>query len=364
MKLALVYDRVNKFGGAERVLLALREIWPEAPLFTSVYHPQGAPWAENFKVIPSFLQKFPSARTHHELYPFLMPLAFEKFNFDDFDVVISLTSEFAKGVITKPHTFHLCYCLTPTRYLWSSYSEYFQSSIFRFFTQPIVSYLRAWDQIAAQRVDEYLAISENVKRRIKKYYGRDSTVIYPPVDTEFFQPGKKKKEEKYFLVVSRLVSYKRVDLAIRAFNQLGWPLKIIGDGFARRALERLAEKNIEFLGQSLTDKEVLGYYQNCRALVFAGREDLGLVALEAQACGKPVVAFRGGGIPETIIEGKTGELFYPQTTESLRETVLKFDEKRYNPDICRQKAQRFDLRRFKKRFKKFVEERWREHEKN
>ncbi len=180
MRIALVYDRINKFGGAERVLLALHEIWPDAPLFTSVYHPQRASWADGFKVIPSFLNKLPLARSRHEILPWLMPLAFESFEFDEFDVVISITSEFAKGIITKPHTFHLCYCLTPTRYLWSGYEDYFQNRAFKFFSQPVVSYLRTWDKIASQRPDEYLAISQEVKKRIKKYYDRDSAVIYPP----------------------------------------------------------------------------------------------------------------------------------------------------------------------------------------
>ena len=355
MKIALVYDRVNKFGGAERVLLTLHEIWPEAPLYTSVYHSQSALWADDFKVIPSFLNKLAMARRHHESFPWLMPLAFESFEFDEFDVVISITSEFAKGIITKPDTFHLCYCLTPTRYLWSGYQEYFQNTAFKFLSQPIVSYLRAWDQIASQRPDEYLAISQEVKKRIKKYYGRDSAVIYPPAETSFFKPGKKQKKKEYFLIVSRLVPYKRVDITIKAFNRLGLPLKIIGDGMVKRVLERMAKNNIEFLGQELTDKEVLSYYQNCRALVFSGSEDLGLVSLEAQACGRPIIAFKAGGIPETMVEGKTGEFFYPQTAEALIETVSKFDEKRYNPDICQRQAQHFDVKIFKKQFKEYLE---------
>lgn len=364
MKVCLVYDRVNKWGGAERVLLALHEIWPKAPLFTSVYNPQTASWAQRFKVVPSFLNRLPCLRTRHQLIPFLMPLAFESFNFDEFDVVISVTSEFAKGIITKPQTLHLCYCLTPTRYLWSGYEDYFSSSALKFFSSPVVSYLRNWDQIAAQRVDEYLAISKEVKRRIKQYYGRPSSVLYPPVDTVFFKPAQKEKKGKYFLIVSRLVPYKRVNLAIDAFNQLGWPLKIIGDGIARHSLEKLAKKNIEFLGQQLTEQGLLNYYQNCRALVFCGQEDLGLVSLEAQACGKPVIAYQGGGLPETIIEGQTGEFFSPQTSQALTKTLLKFTETSYNTDICHQQAKKSDDKIFKKKFKEIVEERWQQHEKN
>lgn len=360
MKVALVYDRVNKFGGAERVLLALHEIWPEAPLFTSVYHSKGAPWAKDFQVIPSFLQKFPWARTHHEFYPFLMPLAFEGFTFDDFDVVISITSEFAKGIITKPKTLHICYCLTPTRYLWSGYWDYFSSTARQLASLPAISYLRRWDQIAAQRVDEYLAISENVKRRIKKYYGRNSAVIYPPVDTEKFKIKNAKckieiKNSKFFLVVSRLVPYKRVDIVIEAFNQLGLPLKVIGDGMSRVSLQKIAKKNIEFLGQNLTDKKVLRYYQDCQALVFAGREDLGLVSLEAQACGRPVIAFMGGGLPETVIEGETGIFFEKQTPDSLIKSLKKFESLRFKAEDCRKQAMKFNVKIFKKKFKEYVE---------
>jgi glycosyltransferase involved in cell wall biosynthesis len=364
MRVALVYDRVNKFGGAERVLLALHEIWPEAPLFTSVYSPQGAPWAADFKVIPSFLNKFPLARSYHEFYPWLMPLVFESFDFDDFDVVISITSEFAKGIITKPSTLHLCYCLTPTRYLWGGYREYFRSTTSQFISLPAVSYLRSWDQIAGQRPDEYIAISESVRKRIEKYYRRRSIVIYPPVDTNFFKPIKKKKKEKYFLVVSRLVSYKRVDVAIKAFNKLRLPLKIIGEGMARPALEKIAKRNIEFLGQSLTDQEVLRYYQNCRALIFAGEEDLGLVSLEAQACGKPVICFKGGGMPETVLEGKTGLFFEKQTQDSLIESLKKFESLNFQTADCRRQAQAFDLKIFKRKFKELLKSKWQKQQRN
>lgn len=364
MKVALVYDRVNKWGGAERVLLALHKIWPKAPLYTALYNPKTASWAHDFEVIPSFLNKIPYFRARHELIPFLVPLSFESFHFDEFDVVISLSSEFAKGIITKPETFHLCYCLTPTRYLWSAYQEYFSSSVLKFFTSPLVAYLRKWDKVAAQRVDQYLAISKEVQKRIKKYYQRESTVIYPPVDSQFFKPAEKKKKGNYFLIVSRLVPYKRVDLAIRAFNQLGWPLKIIGKGSELEKLKRFAHSNIDFLDQQLTDREVLDYYQNCRALIFSGREDLGLVSLEAQACGKPVIAFAGGGLSETIVKGETGELFSPQTSEALIKTVLKFAEKRYHPDICRQQAQKFDLKIFKENFTELIEKKWRQYVKN
>ena len=354
MRIALVYDRVNKIGGAERVLETLHEIYPEAPLYTAVYNSKTAPWAKKFNVIPSFLQKFPLVKSRHEVFPYLMPIAFESFNFDEYDVVISVASEAAKGILTKPHTLHLCYCLTPTRYLWSGYEDYFRKPLFRFFSSPLVAYLRRWDKIAAQRPDVYLAISENVKKRIKKYYHRDSEILYPPLDTAKWKAvDGRQKTESYFLVVSRLVSYKKVGMVVEAFNQLGLPLKIIGKGIQETILKRKAKENIEFLGQ-LTDRELLGYYQKSQAVIFPQEEDFGLVPLEAQACGKPVIAFRGGGALETIIEGKTGEFFSPQTSKALIKVVKNFKPKKYSAKDCRQQAEKFGKEVFKKRFKEFV----------
>jgi glycosyltransferase involved in cell wall biosynthesis len=355
MKVALIYDRVNKIGGAERVLETLHEIFPDAPLYTAVYNRETAPWAKKFKVVPSFLQKFPLAKSRHEAFPYLMPIAFESFNFDEYDVVISVASEAAKGIITKPKTLHLCYCLTPTRYLWSGYEDYFRSSVFKFLSYPAVAYLRYWDKIAAQRPDVNLATCENVKRRIKKYYGRESEVIYPPIDTKKFQPRRSPLDANpYFLLVSRLdFGYKKVDLAIEAFNQLELPLKIIGTGTQMRNLKRKAKKNIEFLGQ-LTDEQLLGYYQGCQALVFPQEEDFGLVPLEVQACGRPVIAYQGGGALETVIPNKTGEFFSPQTVGSLVSKLQSFKAAEYKPEDCRQQAEKFGKEIFKKKFKEFV----------
>lgn len=358
MKVALVYDRVNKFGGAERVLLALHQLWPKAPLFTSVYQPKRASWAKDFPVISSFLNRFPFARQHHEFFPMLMPLAFESFSFEEYDLVISVTSEFAKGIITKPETLHLCYCLTPARYLWSGFGDYFSSTVLRIASRPLISYLRSWDKLASQRPDEFLTISQTVKERIQKYYRRQATVIYPGVETSLFRPAPQKKRGAYFLIVSRLVQYKRIELAIRVFNQLGWPLKIIGQGMSKAALKRIARSNIEFIDHHLTDRELVLYYQNCRALIFAGTEDLGLAAIEAQACGKPVIAFREGGVAETIKAGKTGMLFGPKTVAGLKRALSQFKEEQYSAQACREQAEKFDVKIFKRKFKKHVEERY------
>ncbi len=363
MEIALVYDRVNKIGGAERFLLALHEIYPQAPLYTSVYDPEGAPWASVFpEVIPSFLQNFPFAKKHHEFYAPLMLLAFESFDFGKYDLVISVTSEAAKGIITTPKTYHLCYCLTPTRYLWQSYGDYFRNPLWRMITKPLITKLRTWDQIASARPDVYIAISNNVAGRIKKYYGRKAEVIYPPVDINEFKIQKSKgnppaggQNSKFFLVVSRLVPYKRIDIAIQAFNKLGLPLKIIGSGTEERKLRQLAKKNIEFLGQKLTDSQLLSYYQNCQAIILPGEEDFGLVPIEALACGKPVIAYQGGGALETVVAGVTGEFFSPQTAQALEKVVEEFREQKYRPEACQKNAEKFSKENFIRNFKKYME---------
>ena len=358
MKVALVYDRVNKWGGAERVLLALHSIFPKAPLFTSVYYKKGAPWAKKFIVKTSFLQNIPMAKKSHELFPIFMPKAFESFSFKKYDVVISVTSEAAKGIIVPKKTLHVCYCLTPTRYLWSGYNEYFKNPFAKFISFPFVLYLRLWDKKAAKRPDVMIAISNEVKRRIKKYYKRDSVVIYPPLTLKLgrwkasFKRSSKK--ENYYLVVSRLVEYKRIDIAIDAFNKLGLPLKIIGIGKSMNKLKKIAGPTIEFLG-NLTDSQVVEYYKNCRAVIFPGREDFGLSAVEAQYFGKPVIAFRAGGAMETIREGKTGEFFYPQKASALTIAVKKSMKKRYNAKAIHDFANTFSEKRFKKELLQAVE---------
>lgn len=343
MKVALVYDRVNKWGGAERVLLSLHKIFPDAPLFTSVYNPKNAKWADKFDVRTSFLQKIPFVSSSHEFLAMFMPLAFESFNFDDFDLVISVSSEAAKGIITKPGTRHICICLTPTRYLWSGFNEYFKNPFLRILATPVIFYLKSWDKVASSRVDKYLAISTEVKQRIKKYYNRESTVL--PLPALNIKPLSGKTED-YYLIVSRLVYYKRIDLAIKVFNKLNLPLKIIGTGAEETNLKRLANKNIEFLG-SVSEDELAVFYANCKGLIFPGLEDFGLVMVEAQSFGKPVLAFRGGGAKDIIIEGKTGEFFDSQEAEPLEKALEKFNNKRYNALVCKDNALRFSFENFK-----------------
>ena len=357
MKVALVYDRVNKWGGAERVLLALHKIFPDAPLYTSVYSAENSKWAKVFDVKTSFLQSASSLRKYNELLALFMPVAFESFSFDEYDLVISVTSEASKGIITKPGTIHICYCLTPTRYLWSGYEDYFQSNLARFLSKGSVSYLRNWDMAGAARPDHFIAISTEVQDRIKKYYGRESKIIFPPLMLEKKQVNKKANKD-FFLLVSRLSRfsyYKRVDLVIDAFNKTGLPLVVVGSGPMFYKFKNEAKRNIKFVGE-LTDRELVFYYENCKALIFPGFEDFGLVMAEAQFFGKPVIAYKAGGALDIVKEGVTGEFFPFQTVDSLIGALKRFDETIYNKiDIIRN-SQRFSYKNFKRDLERFVKE--------
>lgn len=357
-RVALVYDRINKWGGAERILLLLHEMFPDAPVYTSVYDPVAAPWANKLDVRTSFLEKIPYARRHHEFFALLMPIAFESFDFSEYDLVISLTSEAAKGIMTKPGTKHICICLTPTRYLWSEYKTYFPSNTTSKILNPLISYLKSWDKAAAARPDVMIAISETVKERIKKYYGRDSEVIYPPLFLSSNVKGHMSNvNEGYFLVVSRLsrfTPHKKVELAIKAANKLGIPLKVVGDGDITYFKE-MAGPTVDIVGK-VTDTELEEYYKNCRALIFPGVEDFGLVMVEAQSAGKPVIAYRAGGALEIVKSGTTGTFFDRQTITSLIETLKSFNQKKYNSKDCINNSKRFSLSMFKTKLTNVVKE--------
>ena len=356
MKVAIVYDRVNKWGGAERVLLALHDIFPKAPLYTSVYDAKNASWAEVFpKVETTFLQKIPFAKSNHEFLGTLMPLAFESFDFSGFDLVISVTSEAAKGIKTGPKTFHICYCLTPTRYLWSGHKFYFESPpskfgfipFFKYLSIPFIKYLKKWDVEASRRPDKFIAISQEIKERIKKYYKRDSEIIFPPVDIPPHPKElKNRKKGNYYLIVNRLIPYKRVDLAIKAFNKLKYPLYIVGSGSEEAKLKKMAFDNVKFLGQ-VNEIELSVLYLGALALVMPQEEDFGIVALEAQSYGVPVIAFKKGGAKDTVINGKTGILFERQTTDSLMRAVKKFAKMHFSERILKSNARRFSFKVFK-----------------
>lgn len=365
MRIAFVYDRVNKFGGAERVLLALHEIWPDAPLFTAVYNRQNASWADVFQVKTSFLRHIPVFSAKHEVLPLLTPLAFESFNFDGYDVVLSLTSAEAKNIVTKPTTFHVCYCLTPTRYLWSGYQEYIDepgvgviNPIARVLMKFFSPHLRQVDYIASSRPDMYIAISKEVAMRLCVYYRKKADVLYPPIDTKRFTVNNNSANGQYYLIVSRLVPYKKIDYVIAAFNKLKYKLIIIGNGIDRKRLESLADNNIQFIDNHLTDEKLCWYYQNCKALIFPGEEDFGLTSIEAQACGRPVIALGCAGVRETVISGITGEFYNKQTIQSLSDAVSRLVHKRYSPLRCRQNALRFSYEAFQLSMKEKIENSW------
>ncbi|MBI5620270.1 glycosyltransferase [Candidatus Gottesmanbacteria bacterium] len=367
MKVALVYDRVNKWGGAERVLLALHEIWPEAPLYTAVYDHSSASWADVFTVKPSLLQHIPFARRHHEWFAWATPLAFETFDLDAYDLVISITSAEAKYVITKPHTLHICYCLTPTRYLWSGEATYRSTPglgagepFVRLAFHAVIGVLKQWDMIGSSRPDRYIAISERVRDRIEEYYGRRTdAVIYPPVDIGLFHGktanGKRKTDAgDYFLVVSRLVQYKRIDLIVDAFNQLKMPLIIVGSGLEEYLLAARASDTISFVSSYLTDEQLASYYGSCRAFISAADEDFGIAAVEAQAAGKPVIAYARSGTAEIVRSGKTGIVFPQQSVESIMEAVRNLSHLTIREQDCVANAERFAKERFIKEMKETV----------
>lgn len=373
MKVALVHDYLNQYGGAERVLEEFSELFPDAPIYTLVYNPahfekHGIVPFMNKKIITSFLQKIPFAKSKHRIFPLLMPMAIEQFDLSNYDMVLSDSASFAKGIITKPGTLHICYCHTPPRYAWDDSHKYIAEFGFSGLVKKIIpffmNYIRIWDREAALRVDKFICNSQFVAERIKKYYNREAQIIYPPVDAKKFFPAENKLEKKdYFLMVGRLITYKRFDIAIEAFNKLGLPLKIIGSGPEKNRLTKMARKNVEFLGELSTDK-LNYYYQNCRALIFPQEEDFGIVALEAMACGKPVIAYRGGGALESIDENKTGIFFNQQTPQSLAGAVKKFDVSKFNSSKIRQWAQNFDREIFKNKIKEFIEKSYSSYNKN
>lgn len=349
MKVAIVYDRVNKWGGAERVLMALHKIYPKAPLYTSVYDPEGAPWAKVFpKIIPSFLQRISFAKRNHEFFAFFMPFVFSRFDFSKYDLVISVTSEFAKSINTKGKTKHFCYCLTPTRYLWSGYNQYFKSPTLKVISWPLVKLLRILDKKASKKPDLIIAISTEIQNRINKYYGRDSNIIFPPVEINHQSPIINHQSRKHYLLVSRLdYGYKKVDLAIKAFNKLGYPLIIVGAGREEKKLKKIAAKNIIFAGR-VDEAKLTNYYREAKALIMPQEEDFGIVAVEAQNNGTPVIAYKKGGALDTVISGKTGIFFGKQNENSLIKAIKEFEKKKFDRKCLVKNAKRFSFEKFSK----------------
>ncbi|MEA1936768.1 MAG: glycosyltransferase [Patescibacteria group bacterium] len=384
-KIALVHDFLTYFGGAERVLMSLHKLYPKAPIYTLLYDEKEMKrYFPKAKIRTSFLEKFPKfiKRRKKYLLPFL-PTAAETFDLREFDLVISSSSSFTKGIITKPKTTHICYCHTPTRFLWDWHYNYLQENkvgkVKKIFLMPLLHYLRMWDKTASERVDYFIANSKNTAKRIKKFYNKESKVIYPPVNMHWFHnPNGTKRSEavepvaqksstelsplwnqrnNYFLIISRLTSYKKIDIAIEAFNKLELPLIIIGVGGDRKRLEKMAEKNIKFLGFQPEEK-IAEYYQNCQAFIFPGEDDFGIAPVEAMSFGKPVLAYRKGGALETIIEGETGEFFDDPIPEILADGIrrIKNNYDSYDPEKIKEQAKKFSEEKFGREMKKFMEE--------
>jgi glycosyltransferase involved in cell wall biosynthesis len=301
----------------------------------------------------------PLSLKKYQWYIMLMPSATESYNLKDYDVIVSSSSAFSKGVITRPDAIHICYCHTPTRYLWSDTHSYLQElqapKLIKSVLPPMLSRLRLWDKAAAERVDHFLANSETVKHRIKKYYRKQSSVIYPPVDISSFYVNN--NDKSYFLIGGRLVAYKKYDLVIEAFNKTRLPLKIFGSGPIEQRLRKIAGPSIEFVGR-VNDEQLANLYANCRAFLHPHEEDFGITAIEAMASGRPVIAYRRGGATETVTEGITGEFFDEQSWEEIADHVIRFNDSVYDSKKIREHAEKFDSGVFKENLKSFVEMAW------
>lgn len=364
MRVALVHDYLVQYGGAERVLECLAEVFPLAPVYTLVYDDKLFKNAfGKRKIYTSFLQSLPFSKSHHRSFPILMPMAIESFDLSAYDLVISDSNSYAKGIITNTQTLHICYCHTPMRYAWDDCHSYAQAFPFSFITRKLVpvamNYIRLWDKISAERVDRFIANSAFVSRRVSKYYRKEAAIIHPPVDVSFYEKSFGAKKGDYFLVVGRLIQYKRLDLAIEAFNVLGLPLKIIGDGPEAGRLKKKAKKNIQFLGR-LSDEETRNYYAGAKAFIFPQEEDFGIVLLESMASGTPVIAYRGGGALEVVKEGINGTFFDEQSAESVINAVKRFQSLAFDKNAIIDSVRDFDKKFFKKRIKEFVEKEWKE----
>jgi len=356
--------------GGEKCLEVLCELYPKADLYTLLYvKDRLSESITGMNIRSSFVQKLPMASGYYRYYLPLFPTAIERFDLKRYDLVISTSHCVAKGVLPAPDALHISYCFTPMRYIWDMHSEYFEASdhkLKNLFISFFSNYLRLWDVTSSERVDDFIAISKHVQQRIKRFYRRESTIIYPPVNCDFFYPSPSAdKKDDYYLMVTALAPYKRVDIAIEAFNRLGRSLLIIGDGQGLKSLQKRAQKNIAFLGWQ-SDEKVRSHYRGCQAFIFPGEEDFGIAPVEAQACGSPVIAYERGGVLESVIpfpkENSTGVFFHHPTAESLIQAVELFERNKdqFDPHQIRENALRFDKNRFRNEMKAFIDRRYQE----
>lgn len=341
MRIAIAHDYLNQYGGAERVLEALHELYPAAPVYTSIFDPAAMPAAYRaWDIRPSWMQRLPGWRRHFQKYFLLYPSAFESFDLSGYDLILSSSSAFAKGIIPAPGARHVCYCHTPMRFAWRT-DAYVQREgirgIQRLVLPILLTYVRLWDVASALRVDTFVANSREVAARIRRYYGREAAVIPPPVDLPPYRPV---PPGDFYLAGGRLIPYKRLDLAVRAFTQLGLPLKIFGDGRDRAALQAIAGPNVEFLGY-VSEERRRELFAGCRAFVFPGEEDFGITPLEAMAAGRPVIAYAAGGALDSVAEGVSGRFFYEQSAAALAAAVAAARGDSYDPRAIRRHAESF-----------------------
>ncbi|MEA3464311.1 MAG: glycosyltransferase [Patescibacteria group bacterium] len=365
MKVALIHDHLAQDGGAEKVLKVLADMFPEAPIYTLLYEKKNVlKYFKGRKIETSIIQKLPGGIKHYQWYMPFMPMAVEFFDLSQYDLVISDASAFAKGVITSPDTLHICYCHTPTRYVWDYTHQYINELKYNKYFKKIISlvlnYIRLWDRQAADRVDKFIANSYTVQKRIKKYYRRGSIVIYPPVELNKFYISDDLAD--YFLIGGRLAPYKRVDLAIKACSRLGKKLKIFGDGVDLARLKKIAgdSDNIEFLGR-VNNEIKAELYSKCQAFLNPQEEDFGITMIEAMASGRPVIAFRKGGAAEIVVKNATGKFFNKQTVEDLVEVLRNFNSRGFDPKVIRRHAEKFSTERFKREIEKFIKEEYNKH---
>ena len=361
MKVAIVHDWFVTYAGAERVVEQLLELYPEADLFSTVdFLPEGQrDFIKNKKIHTTFIQHLPGARRHYRSYLPLMPLAIEQMDLSGYDLIISSSSCVSKGVITGPDQVHICMCYTPVRYAWDLQHQYLQEAgmakgLKSWIARIILHYIRMWDLRTVNNVDHFIAISHYIERRIKKYYRRESTVIYPPVDVDKFELCEEKKD--YYLTASRMVPYKKIKLIVEAFNEMpDKKLVVIGDGPEFAKTKAIARENITMMGYKPYEvlKEKM---QHAKAFVFAAEEDFGITPIEAQACGTPVIAYGKGGALETIKENETGIFFYQQDVESIVDAVTRLEAMEViDPQKCRENAERFAIRRFKEETHEYID---------
>jgi glycosyltransferase involved in cell wall biosynthesis len=359
MKLALVHDWLNQRGGAEDVLETLVGLYPESPVYTSIYAPEIMPASyRTWDMRTLWMDRLPGIHRHHQPYLPLYPLAWDGLDLSAYDVVLSNKSGFCHGFQTGGKALHVCYCLAPTRYVWNLDAyiarEGFSKPV-EFVLRPLIQMMKRWDYTAAQRVDHFIAISTEIQERIRTYYDRDSVIIFPPVDTARFVPSG--EVDDYYLVLSRLIPYKRIDLAVQAATRLGLPLKVGGKGRDMERLRAMAGPTVEFLGY-VPDDALPGLMGRAKALIFPGLEDFGIVPVQAEAAGRPVIAYGGGGALDTVIPGQTGELFHELTVDALCEVLARFDAESYAPAAIREHALRFDTQVFARQITSYVEQAW------